>query len=229
MPGSDAELLPDPLPDEPMALFRQWFDLAQAQTAGPNPTAMTLATTDAQGRPHARIVLCKQIDDQAASIVFFTNYDSAKGLELGSNPHAAAVFFWDHLGRQIRIEGPVEPLPEAQSDAYFASRPVSSRLGAWASHQSQPLDSRDDLLAQVFEAMQRFDITIEQACDDSAQADIPRPPNWGGYRLWADTVELWISAPSRLHDRAVWKRELTTQTSGSGFDRGPWTAGRLQP
>ena len=228
LPGADAEVLPDPLPAEPMALFRQWFELAQVQTAGPNPTAMTLATTDADNKPHARVVLCKQVDDEG-SIVFYTNYHSAKGLELESNPHAAAVFFWDHLGRQIRVEGPVEPLAESQNDAYFATRPISSRLGAWASQQSRPLESRDDLLAQVFEVMQRFDITIEQACDDSAKAEIPRPPHWGGYRLWAETVEFWISAPSRLHDRAVWRRELKSHGSGNGFDCGPWKAGRLQP
>jgi len=127
------EMLPDPLPANPVALAAQWLDQAKTDAAQPNPNAMVLATVDAQGQPSARVVLCKEIDAAGGSIVFHTNYLSRKGRELAANPHAALVFHWDHRHRQIRAEGIVAPLSDAENDAYFRTRPWQSRLGAWAS------------------------------------------------------------------------------------------------
>jgi pyridoxamine 5'-phosphate oxidase len=162
--------------------------------------------------------------------VFFTNYLSRKGRQLEGNPRAAAVIHWDALHRQVRVEGPVVKAPAADSDAYFASRPWQSRLGAWASKQSEPLGSRKDLARAVADTAERFGVPDPAEPASEAQTDfvIPRPPHWGGYHLWADSVELWVEGEARVHDRARWTRELTPQDEGF-FGTGPWTATRLQP
>ena len=207
--------LPSTLPDDPMPLFQEWFDGARKARAQPNPDAMALATASPDGRPSVRVVLCKKLVASPGYVVFFTNYDSRKGGELAANPRAAAAFHWDAFGRQVRLEGPIVRSPGPESDEYFVSRALDSRIGAWASLQSQPLDSRTTLLKRVASEAARFG------------THVPRPPHWGGYRLWPETVELWIEGPFRVHDRARWSR--TVEPRGDGVTAGPWQATRLFP
>lgn len=170
----------------PLALFREWF--GQAERAGvPEPNAMTLATVGVDGRPSTRVVLIKDVDDRG--LVWYTNYHSRKGRELTANPYAALQFHWVELERVVRIEGPVEQVDSAQSDAYFAVRPLDSRLGAWASPQSQVIANRGVLLKNVAEVTSRFGLNP------------PRPEHWGGYRLVPQAWEFWQGRKSRLHDR----------------------------
>jgi pyridoxamine 5'-phosphate oxidase len=196
----------------------------------PNPNSMVIATVGPDGQPSARVVLCKEIVPQPGYLVFYTNYLSLKGRQLTHNPRAAAVMHWDGLHRQVRVEGPVVKAPEADSDAYFASRPWQSRLGAWASAQSEPVGSRKDLQAAVARVAQRFgtpppDLATAQAAGDIL---VPRPPHWGGFHLWAESVELWVEGEARIHDRARWSRSLVKRDDGF-MDAGPWTSTRLQP
>jgi pyridoxamine 5'-phosphate oxidase len=217
------ENLPDPLPLNPLVVAAQWLAKACADKAQPNPNAMVLATADAAGQPSARVVLCKDIVADPGYIVFHTNYLSRKGSELSGNPRAAVVFHWDHVHRQVRVEGQVEALPAAESDEYFRSRAWQSRLGAWASQQSQPLVSLDALKSAVAAQAKRFGIDYAGPGSpepESVVADIPRPPHWGGYRLHAYAVELWVEGEFRIHDRARWTRS---------HPESPWSATRLQP
>jgi pyridoxamine 5'-phosphate oxidase len=222
------EHLPDPLPAEPLTLAADWLADAVRRAHQPNPNAMVLATADSRGQPSARVVLCKEILPQPGMLTFYTNYRSRKGRELESNARAAIVMHWDHQHRQLRIEGQVVRASEATSDAYFASRNWQSRLGAWASEQSQPLAARADLLKAVARTALRFALPepVEEGQPDPGQR-IPRPPHWGGYHLWAEAVELWVEGSARIHDRARWTRELAR--AGDGFRAGPWSASRLQP
>jgi pyridoxamine 5'-phosphate oxidase len=225
------ELLPDPLPSEPLVVLNEWMAESWLQRLQPNPNAMVLATCEPDGQPSARVVLCKEIVAKPGYLVFFTNYLSHKGRQLERNPRAAAVIHWDALHRQARVEGPVVKAPAADSDAYFASRPWQSRVGAWASEQSSPLASRDTLKKAVTDTALRFgapDPAVPAAGDGQTEFMIPRPPHWGGYHLWADSVELWVEGEARMHDRVRWTRELTPQEGGF-FSTGPWTATRLQP
>lgn len=188
---------------DPFRQFERWFD--EARAAGiRDSNAMALASVDNQGRPSARIVLLKGVD--ARGFVFYTNYASRKGRELGSGAAAALLFFWVEQERQVRIEGAVERVSDLESDAYFATRPRDSQLGAWASPQSSPIPDRAWLDASYAEFEARFD------------ARVPRPPHWGGFRVVPDRFEFWQGRASRLHDRLVWTR------AGAG-----WTLGRLAP
>ena len=205
--------LPEPLPDTPLPLVEAW--LAEARQTMRNATSMTLATVDPDGRPSARMVICRGFDAKAGWLVFYTDRDSPKGRALATQPRAALVFHWDALERQIRIEGPVIVAPEEDSDRYWNTRPLDARIAAIASDQSRPIPSRAAMLAKVEEAARRFG---EVAA---------RPPRWGGYRVWAERVELWVSQPARVHDRAVWTRAL--EPVDGGFAGRPWTATRLQP
>jgi pyridoxamine 5'-phosphate oxidase len=217
------ETLPDPLPGNPLEVAARWLAQASSDAAQPNPNAMVLATADARGQPSARVVLCKGIEVAAGCILFYTNYRSRKGNELQDNPRAAVVFHWDHVHRQVRIEGRVEVMSSADNDAYFETRAWQSRLGAWASQQSQPLTSHDDLKAAVAEQAKRFGIPYEGPGapePDNVAVDVPRPPNWGGFRLRAEAVELWVEGAFRIHDRARWTRTPPA---------GPWSVTRLQP
>lgn len=208
--------LPDPLPTEPFTLAAAWLNEATQRGDQPNPNAMVLATSDASGRPSARIVLCKEIEPNAGSVRFVSNYESRKGQELAANPRAALVFHWDHLHRQVRMEGLVTRATIAESDSYFATRPRDSQLGAHASRQSQPVASPAALQAQLDAVHRKF------------SGPVPRPSHWGGYVMWVDVVELWVAGVSRLHDRARWTRELSDSCSTRPV-AGPWTATRLQP
>jgi pyridoxamine 5'-phosphate oxidase len=189
---------------EPLALFAQW--LAEAVRSEPNdPTAMALATVDADGLPNVRMVLMKDFD--ADGFTFFTNTLSPKGRELAANPKAALCFHWKSLRRQVRIRGPVEPVPAEEADAYFATRPRMSRIGAWASRQSEPLESRFALEKAVAAYTARY-----------PAGAVPRPKHWSGYRLMPETIEFWRDGAFRLHDRFMFRREA------SG-----WTRRRLYP
>lgn len=229
--GSES-MLPDPLPIEPFGLFREWFDLAQKRKDQPNPNAMTLATVGADGRPDARIVLCKGIDDANGHIVFYTNERGRKGRELAAHPHGAVVFHWDHMDRQVRIEGPVARSPAWESDAYFASRPLLSRIGAWASDQSEPIASRGAMVEKLHAMMRRFGVDPEHLPEAGARVDVPRPAHWGGFRVYAARVEMWCAGAGRVHDRAAWVRELRSGTGAEGaafVGAGGWKVTRLQP
>jgi pyridoxamine 5'-phosphate oxidase len=209
--------LPEILPANPLLLAAEWLAEATARCDQPNPNAMVLATCDARGRTSARVVLCKDIQPEPGLLRFYTNYESRKGHELADRPHAAVVFHWDHLHRQVRIEGPVQRTTAADSDQYFASRHRDSQLGAHASRQSQPVASHEQLQRQLDEVAVKF-----------AGADVPRPDHWGGFALWAETVELWVEGQARLHDRARWTRRVETGPAGPRV-AGNWSATRLQP
>jgi pyridoxamine 5'-phosphate oxidase len=223
------ETLPNPLPANPLEVAAQWLAQAHRDAHQPNPNAMVLATVDGRGHPSARVVLCKEIAAQQGYLLFYTNYLSRKGGELQSNPRAAVVFHWDHLHRQIRAEGRVAPLSEAENDAYFRTRAWQSQLGAWASQQSQPVQSRDALVEAVAREARRFGIPYAGPGSkepDQVSVHVPRPPNWGGYRLHVDAVELWVEGEYRIHDRARWSRPLV---NGAADVAAPWSATRLQP
>lgn len=205
--------LPEPLPESPLELLESWMREAFASIR--NAHAMTLATVEPDGRPSARMVLCRGFDTRAGWLVFYTDRESAKGRALAKHPRAALVFHWDAVERQARIEGPVTLAPDADSDAYWRSRPPDAKIAAAASRQTQPIASRADFLRKVEETATR------------GGGDVPRPPRWGGYRVWAERVELWVGQPARAHDRALWMRALGRRDDG--YAGGPWTATRLQP
>jgi pyridoxamine 5'-phosphate oxidase len=185
---------------EALATFDRLFD--EAASAGePDRTAMTVATAALDARPSARTVLLKAHD--ARGFTFYTHLDGRKGRELQANPHAALLFHWPRVrnGVQVRIEGMVDIVSDAEADAYFSTRPLDSRIGAWASAQSQPVASRAALEAQYAERAASFGVR-----EGASDAVVPRPPHWGGYRIHAERVELWHSRPGRLHDREVYER-----------------------
>jgi pyridoxamine 5'-phosphate oxidase len=224
------ETLPDPLPANPLNLAAQWLAQARLDASQPNPNAMVLATVDDRGFPSARVVLCKDIVAQPGFILFYTNYHSRKGRELAANRRAAVVFHWDHRHRQVRAEGQVEPLSDAENDSYFRTRPWQSRLGAWASEQSQPVESRQALESSVAAMARRFGIPYEGPGSPEpgdVTVDVPRPPNWGGYRLYLDAVELWVEGDFRIHDRARWTRSWPDHRGADSAS--PWSVTRLQP
>jgi len=229
MIGSPDELLPDPLPDSPLPILERWLEEAKASGSIRNPDALALATVDEQGLPRVRIVLCRRFDAQAGSFSFYTNRESPKGRELERQGRASGVFYWDALGRQARIRGPVVRTSDADSDDYFASRHPRSQVAAWASRQSEPIESRAELCARFDEQARLFGFP------DSGRA-IPRPPHWGGYRIEADEIELWLAGADRLHDRARWSRRRPSIPESSGIAHpiadGPhagWVGQRLQP
>lgn len=188
----------------PYDVFRRWMEEAAAREAA-DPTAMTLATASPDGVPSARMVLLKAAD--ARGLVFYSNAESRKGEELAANPRAALVFYWPTIGRQVRIEGRVERVTDAEADAYFATRARISRLGAWVSDQSRPLADNAELERRLADMEARF-----------PGEDIPRPPHWGGWRVVPERIEFWRDMPYRLHERTLFTREGER-----------WTAGKLYP
>ena len=224
------EHLPEPLPADPVLWLARWLGEATAARLQPNPNAMVLATVASNGAPSARVVLCKQIEPGPGYVTFFTNYQSRKGHELAANPRAAAVMHWDAMHRQVRLEGLITRSSAQQSDAYFESRAWQSRIGAWASEQSAAVASRAELERAAEAAAQRYGAPspLTQSSQPlAAGVHIPRPPHWGGYQLWLDTVELWVEGAARLHDRARWQRTL--EPSSDSYVGGAWSSTRLQP
>ncbi|MEM1174076.1 MAG: pyridoxamine 5'-phosphate oxidase [Pseudomonadota bacterium] len=222
-----SDLLPDPLPDNPLAWAEAWLREAERRADQPNPNAMTVATTSDDGRPSARVVLCKAFVVDPGFVVFYTNYQSRKAQEAFGQQEVAAVFHWDAMGRQVRLEGVAEASPIDESDAYFATRGVASRIGAWGSDQSQPLASRDALLQQIRDRADKLGVALDAKGVPVTGADVPRPPHWGGIRIWPRRVELWADGADRIHDRAAWNRKLNR--TDTGFEPGPFQGQRLQP
>lgn len=197
--------------DEPFRLFEAWLAEATASEIN-DPNGMALATVDADGLPNVRMVLLKGLDAEGTAgrgFVFYTNYESAKGRELLAHPKAALLFHWKSLRRQVRVRGPVTPVTPAEADAYYATRPRLSRIGAWASAQSRPLEGRFALEGAVASYTAKFGI-----------GEIPRPPHWSGFRLMPLEIELWHDRPYRLHDRVVFRR---------GGEGEAWLKSRLYP
>jgi pyridoxamine 5'-phosphate oxidase len=208
---TEQSLTEDQVRSNPFEQFALWYDEAQ-QAHLPEPDAMTLATATRDGRPSARMVLLKGFDERG--FVFYTNYRSSKGRELEENPQAALIVFWAELHRQIRIEGTVAHVTDAESDAYFRSRPKGSRIAAVASNQSGVLENRDELDARV------ADLTLQYGPGDGVgDDDVPRPAHWGGYRVIPQSIEFWQGRRDRLHDRLLFSRSTT----------GQWTIARLFP
>jgi pyridoxamine 5'-phosphate oxidase len=192
------------LPKDILDRMRTWLDEGREQTGLLEPTAMVLATVAADGTPSARVVLLKEVDERG--LVFYTNYESDKGRDLAQNPRAALNFHWDAFRRQLRVQGDVVQVDAAESDAYFASRPVGSQIGAWASEQSRPLDRYETLMQRAGEFMQKFQ-----------GGEVPRPPHWGGYRVIPERVEFWSSKDDRLHQRDLHVRGPDGWTASSLF------------
>jgi pyridoxamine 5'-phosphate oxidase len=203
-------------PEDPVRAAAQW--LGEAETLGRrNANAMALASVDAHGRPSVRMVLLKELAPLGYA-VFYTNYGSRKSGELQATGKAAAVLYWHELGRQVRFEGPVVRSPAAESDAYFASRPLASQANAWSSEQSRPLVDVASLEERAAKAIGSAD----------AARGLPRPDYWGGFRLWLDTVELWVEGRDRFHERVCYRRRLDALDPYS-FEPGRWSSQRLQP
>ena len=200
-----AALDEDTVGHDPIVFFTKWFSEAEAAQIT-EINAMTLATADNNAIPHARIVLLKGLDK--ADFVFFTNYDSAKGNEINSNRHAALVFFWKELERQVRIEGVIEKIAASESDTYFHSRPAGSRIGAWASPQSKVIPDRNIL-----------DLNYAKYEKEFSEIDIPRPRHWGGYKVIPNRIEFWQGRSSRMHDRILFTKDKA----------GNWNRSRLAP
>jgi len=245
----EENLLPEDLSSvEPFKIIERWLDEATSLNWQANPNAMVLSTlqsknisvTETKAQildndtkqkeilvPDSRVVLCKGINTVFGFLSFYTNYQSAKGQQLLAQPFASVVMHWDNLGRQVRVNGYITKAPTLDSENYFATRHPLSRLGAWASNQSQPISSRQQLLTKLEAEKKRF---------AEVGDDIPRPTHWGGYRLWADKIECWIAHPGRIHDRAIWTRNLVDRNQKTGPEGeheelhfSAWNSSRLQP
>jgi pyridoxamine 5'-phosphate oxidase len=233
----------------PLEVVALWLDQAAESGLWRNPSAMAVATVGADGRPAVRMVLLKQLNVTEGYGVFYTHYRSRKGREIEQSAWAAAVLYWEAHGRQVRLEGPVLRSPAEESDAYFASRPLESQLNAWASAQSQPLESFDALERRAAQKSGELGIErgrahsrragspgsseapptldVERAGAGGSSVRVPRPPGWGGYRLWCAAVELWVEGRGRFHERMRYERAL--DPVDGGFQGREWHAQRLQP
>jgi len=208
-----------------------WLADATNKAVKRNPNSMAIVSVGDNMMPSARMVLCKDFQADPGYLVFYTNYKSTKSRQIAENPNVAVLFHWDQLGRQVRIEGQAVRSPADESDAYFATRDWGSQLGAWGSDQSAPLQSRNALIRQVGKRAVGLGVKVAknlQSIVGSDQPAIPRPPHWGGYRVWASSVELWIEGKDRIHDRARWDRRLVRQDDDS-FVADAWSGTRLQP
>ena len=210
----------------PLLLLQSWFNEAMELDLQPNPDTMAIATSNSQGLPNVRMVLCKEINTEEGYVVFYTNYNSVKSMEIKENPKCSALFHWDKLGYQIRIRGEILQSPDEENDTYFASRHLGSQVGAWASNQSNPVEDREALDDQFKKILDRFNLTSESITRNEQK--IPRPPHWGGYRLWIEEIEFWLNQKDRLHDRLHFRRALTIINEGIETEKN-WTVKRLQP
>ena len=210
----------------PLLLLQSWFNKAMELDLQPNPDTMAIATSNSQGLPNVRMVLCKEINTEEGYVVFYTNYNSVKSMEIKENPKCSALFHWDKLGYQIRIRGEMLQSPDEENDTYFASRHLGSQVGAWASNQSNPVEDREALDDQFKKILDRFNLTSESITRNEQK--IPRPPHWGGYRLWIEEIEFWLNQKDRLHDRLHFRRALTISSEGIETEKN-WTVKRLQP
>ena len=217
--------LPEPPPHDPLPLAIRWLAEATGRVRR-NPNAMALATVDATGRPSARMVLLKELAP-AGYAVFYTNYGSRKARELDAAPRAAAVLYWDELGRQLRFEGAIVRSPVGESDAYFASRAWRSQLNAWSSEQSRPIEDPAELEKRAIAKARELGVSASGETPAPGRR-LARPAFWGGYRLWFDAVELWVEGVDRFHERLCYRRELGAAHAHE-FRPGPWSWQRLQP
>jgi pyridoxamine 5'-phosphate oxidase len=227
----NADLLPDILPSDPMHWADAWIKEAATAKVQRNPNSMTLVTVAAGGQASARVVLCKSFVPDPGYLVFYTNYRSRKAVEIEHDNRVAALFHWDSVGRQIRIEGLAVRSPEQESDAYFETRDWGSKLGAWGSDQSAAIESRDALVRQIRSRAGDIGIALGESTTTlrhDNRVRIERPPHWGGYRLWVTAIELWMEGTDRIHDRALWTRDIVRRSEES-FSVTPWTGTRLQP
>lgn len=202
----DKGQLNDHIGNDPFAFFHQWFKEAY-EAKQPEDNAFVLSTVNENFQPSSRVLYLKELDEQG--FIFYTNYSSQKGSELSVHPKASMLFFWHQLERQVRIEGLVEKIDSSISDAYFASRPRASKLGAWASHQSQSLENRDELMVRLEKLAALY------------PDEVPRPPHWGGYKLIPTQIEFWQGRPSRLHDRLVFERASVWSSDWKLFRKNP--------
>jgi pyridoxamine 5'-phosphate oxidase len=216
--------LPTPPPADPLSLVASWLATVTASGAQRNANAMALATSNPAGAPSVRMVLLKELAP-AGYAVFYTNYESRKASELEHRGRAAGVLYWESIGRQVRFEGPVVRSPAAESDAYFASRPLKSQLNAWSSRQSRPLANPVDLEAAAERAARELGVSAE---DRASAHSVPRPDYWGGYRLWFEAVELWAEGANRFHERLRYRRALD-RADAFVFRADAWTVQWLQP
>ena len=220
------KILSQSMTQNPLLLLQSWLNEAMELDLQPNPDSMAIATSNSQGLPNVRMVLCKEINTEEGYVVFYTNYNSVKSLEIKENPKCSALFHWDKLGYQIRIRGEILQSPDEENDTYFASRHLGSQVGAWASNQSNPVEDREALDDQFKKILDRFNLTSESITRNEQK--IPRPPNWGGYRLWIEEIEFWLNQKDRLHDRLHFKRALTINSEGIATEK-KWIVKRLQP
>jgi len=220
------KILSQSMTQNPLLLLQSWLNEAMELDLQPNPDTMAIATSNSQGLPNVRMVLCKEINTEEGYVVFYTNYNSVKSLEIKENPKCSALFHWDKLGYQIRIRGEILQSPDEENDAYFASRHLGSQVGAWASNQSDPVVDRQALDDQFRKILDRFNLTNESITRNEQK--IPRPPHWGGYRLWIEEIEFWLNQKDRLHDRLHFRRALTISSEGIETEKN-WTGKRLQP
>ena len=219
-------MLSQSMTQNPLLLLQSWLNEAMELDLQPNPDTMAIATSNSQGLPNVRMVLCKEINTEEGYVVFYTNYNSVKSMEIKENPKCSALFHWDKLGYQIRIRGEILQSPDEENDAYFASRHLGSQVGAWASNQSDPVVDRQALDDQFRKILDRFNLTNESITRNEQK--IPRPPHWGGYRLWVEEIEFWLNQKDRLHDRLHFRRVLTISSEGIETEK-KWAVKRLQP
>ena len=220
------KILSQSMTQNPLLLLQSWLNEAMELDLQPNPDTMAIATSNSQGLPNVRMVLCKEINTEEGYVVFYTNYNSVKSLEIKENPKCSALFHWDKLGYQIRIRGEILQSPDEENDTYFASRHLGSQVGAWASNQSNPVEDREALDDQFKKILDRFNLTSESITRNEQK--IPRPPHWGGYRLWIEEIEFWLNQKDRLHDRLHFRRALNISSEGIETEK-KWTVKRLQP
>ena len=210
----------------PMKVLNDWMKEVSNDGKQPNPNCFSIATTNREGSSNARMVLCKEIDIEDGYIVFYTNYNSTKAIELDYQSECSGVFHWDNYGYQVRIKGFALKSPRDESDDYFLSRSLGSQVAAWASEQSNSIGNRQDLEKQFDATLKKFNIKQKQLMENDQK--LPRPPFWGGYRIWIHEIEIWLNQNDRFHDRLLFQRDLSLK-DGRYISTKGWIKKRLQP